>query len=534
MALHPVASPTTDELPVVLAQLAQASAEILVLDERNRQLQGENDWFRELYKLHTSKLFGPSSEATPQELQLVFNEVEAQADASAPEPTLGQVVQRVYRTKGKRDAQLANLPVEEVRHELAEDQRHCPRCSSQMDEMGSEVSRELKIIPAKAVVVEHHRCKYFCRNCDQHGTAKSFAAAPTRPQAFPNSLASPSMVAYIASQKYEMGSPLYRLEAHFNSMDLELPRQNMANWLMRGGDVLSPLYGLLHRELVSRDICHADETTLQVLREVGREATSKSYMWTYCTGRQDPPVVLFDYSTTRAYEHAHAFLKDFKGFLHADGYGCYDTLPGVTVAGCLAHARRGFEEARKVLPKPDQKKMNPPNQGLDFCNRLFRIEREAHDLTVDERFAMRDVHSRKVLEEFHSWLLDQAIKVTPKSKLGQAIGYCLNQWPKLNNFLLDGRLEIDNNRCERAVKPFAIGRKNWLFANTPRGARTSAIMYSIVETAKANDLVPREYLTHLFERIPLMKEPDPQALADLLPWAPGVRARCAVSTFNHS
>jgi hypothetical protein len=257
-------------------------------------------------------------------------------------------------------------------------------------------------------------------------------------------------------------------------------------------------------------------------------------MWTYCTGRQDPPVVLFDYSTTRAYEHAHAFLKDFKGFLHADGYGCYDTLPGVTVAGCLAHARRGFEEARKVLPKPDQKKMNPPNQGLDFCNRLFRIEREAHDLTVDERFAMRDVHSRKVLEEFHSWLLDQAIKVTPKSKLGQAIGYCLNQWPKLNNFLLDGRLEIDNNRCERAVKPFVIGRKNWLFANTPRGARTSAIMYSIVETAKANDLVPREYLTHLFERIPLMKEPDPQALADLLPWAPGVRARCGVSTFNHS
>ena len=194
----------------------------------------------------------------------------------------------------------------------------------------------------------------------------------------------------------------------------------------------------------------------------------------------------------------------------------------------MAHARRKFEEARTALPKPDQKKMNAPNKGLDFCNRLFRFEREAYDMSIEERFDYRKLHSAPVLKEFHEWLVAQATGVTPKSKLGEAIGYCLNQWTKLNNFLLDGRLEISNNRCERAIKPFVLGRKNWLFANTPAGAKASAIMYSLVETAKANNLVPRDYLTHLFERLPTINANDPEAVAELLPWAPDVQARCAI------
>jgi hypothetical protein len=330
-------------------------------------------------------------------------------------------------------------------------------------------------------------------------------------------------------QKFVEGSPLYRQEHSFARLGFSLSRQTMANWMLVGADWLKPLYARMKWHLLKRDIAHADETTLQVLKEAGRAAQSTSYMWLYRSGRDGPPIVLFDYQTTRAGAHPNAFLKGFRGYLHVDGYVGYEGLTGVTLVGCWAHARRKFMEAIHVLPAPERKKGGThAHKGLDFCNQLFEIERTLHDVTPEERLAGREQRSRPVLALFRAWLDQMSVSALPKSKLGEAITYCLNQWRKLQGFLLDGRLELDNNRSERAIKPFVIGRKNWLFANTPGGARCSATIYSLVETAKENALNPFTYLTYLFEQLPNIDRKDAAALDALLPWSETVQSRCQV------
>jgi hypothetical protein len=252
-------------------------------------------------------------------------------------------------------------------------------------------------------------------------------------------------------------------------------------------------------------------------------------MWLYRSGRDGPPIVLFDYQTTRAAAHPSAFLKGFRGYLHVDGYVGYEGLTGVTLVGCWAHARRKFMDAIHVLPAPERKKgATAAHKGLDFCNPLFEIERTLHDVTPEERLAGRKLRSTVVLATFRAWLDEISLAALPKSKLGEAITDCLNQWRKLNAFLQDGRLERDNNRSERAIKPFVIGRKNWLFANTPGGARSSATIYSLVETAKENGLNPLSYLTYLFEQLPNINLKDPTAVDELLPWSEAVPSRCRV------
>jgi hypothetical protein len=331
------------------------------------------------------------------------------------------------------------------------------------------------------------------------------------------------------THKFVEGSPLYRQEAALERMGFVLSRQTMANWMITGAAWLEKIFDRLHFHLRKRAILHADETTLQVLKEEGRPAQSTSYVWLYRSGRDGPAIVLFEYQPTRAGEHPLAFLKGFLGWLHVDGYAGYEGLPGVTLVGCWAHARRKFTDAINVLPTPERKKgQTVAHQGLAFCNKLFEIERELHDVTPEQRFAAREQRSRPVLQKFRVWLDALEGKVLPKSKLGEALTYCRNQWPKLLGFLQDGRLELDNNRSERAIKPFVIGRKNWLFANTPRGAKSSAIIYSIVETAKENGLVPFAYLTYLFEKLPNVNLKDPEALDLLMPWSEAVQAKCRV------
>jgi transposase len=288
--------------------------------------------------------------------------------------------------------------------------------------------------------------------------------------AFPNSLASPSAVAHIMCQKFVEGLPLYRQEAALSRLGFHLSRQTLANWMLVGADWLKPLYARMKAYLLTRDIAHADETTLQVLKEAGRAAQTESYLWLYRSGRDGPPIVLFEYQPTRAAQHPRAFLQGFCGYLHVDGYVGYDGLPGVRLVGCWAHARRKFLEAINLLPAKERKKGGTiAHQGLAYCNQLFEIERALHDLLPEERLAARQRRSTLVLEQFRAWLNERADQVLPKSKLGEAVTYCRNQWSKLQGFLWDGRLELDNNRSERAIKPFVIGRKNWLFANTPRG-----------------------------------------------------------------
>jgi transposase len=393
--------------------------------------------------------------------------------------------------------------------------------------MSTEVRKELKIIPAEVKVVKHVRFVYACRRCEHEEINVPVITALAPSPVIPGSLASPSSMAYIMEQKYVEGLPLYRQEQQFSRLGVELSRQSMANWMIYGADKwLSQIYNRLHEHLLKLDILCADETSLQVLHEPGRAAESQSFMWLYRSGRYDPPIILYDYQTTRAGKHPCRFLSGFKGYLQVDGYAGYNGLLDVILVGCLAHARRKYDDALKALPAGKSSTPVAAQQGLDFCNRLFAIERDLHDATPEERYRMRLEQSRPVLDAFAAWLKDQLPRVLPKSALGIAIKYCRNQWDKLEAFLLDGRLEIDNNRSERSIKPFVMGRKAWLFANTQRGARASAVIYSIVETAKENGLNPFQYLCYLFERLPNLGGSN---LDELLPWSDSLPANCRVN-----
>jgi len=521
---------TTDTLNQLETLQARCEAQEKEIAELKKQVK----LLLEQLRLARHRQFGKSSERTTDDqlrLDLVFNEAEAEAQPEEEEPTFETVTyQRRKKQPGQRDAMLADLPVERVEYRLSEEERICPCCGDVMSEAGVEIRRELIHIPAQTKVREHVQQQYACRTCDQQGTETPMVKAQMPKPPIPGSLASASMLAYVIDKKYVDGLPLYRLEQQFARQGLQLTRQTLANWVVLGTTRwLELMYNRLHEELLKRRYLHADETTLQVLHEPGRSAETTSYMWLYRSGQDGPAIVLFDYQETRSKEHPRRFLEGFGGYLHVDGYSGYHDIPGVKLVGCWAHARRKFHEAHTALPAEERKKPTAARIGLEYCNRLFKIERALKDMDPEQRHAQRQKLSRPVLDEFVAWLRAQSEQVLPKSTLGQAVSYCLNQWPKLTVFLEDGHLELDNNRSERSIKRFVIGRKNFLFANTPRGARASAIAYSLVETAKENVLDPYLYLEYLFERLPNIQTDDQTAMNDLLPWSDhlpdGIRRR---------
>jgi transposase len=472
---------TIEELQKRCVQLER---QCIQLEQQNAELTAKLDWFMEQFRLSKKRQFGVSSERTAplQQQLLLFNEAEVEARPDAAEPALETITYQRRKGRTRREMVLKNLPVEIVEHRLPEEEQVCLCCGGPLHEMSTEVRQELKIIPAQVKVVKHVRYVYSCRRCEREEITTPVVTAPMPAPVLPGSPVSPSFMAYIMTQKYGAGLPLYRQEQQFKSLGIELSRQTLANWVLHGANKwLALIYDRLHEHLLQKDILHADETTLQVLREPGREATTKSFLWLYRTGRDGPPIILYDYQTTRAGKHPRRFLAGFKGYLHVDGYAGYNELPDVTLVGCWAHARRKFDEALKALPEAKRTAAVAAREGLEFCNQLFAIERDLKDATPDERYKIRQVRSRPVLDAFLVWLKKQKAQVLPKSSFGQAINYCLGQWDKLIAFLQNGCLELDNNRSERSIKPFVIGRKNWLFANTPRGAKASAITYSILK-----------------------------------------------------
>lgn len=501
------------------------------LEQQNEELIRKIAWYEEKLRLQYKRMYAASSERTEAEnIQLrLFNEVEWENDAAdaeeAAEPEQQVAAHVRKKRQGLREEFLSHLPVERVEYRLLQEEQVCTCCGGQMHEMSQEVRKELKIIPAQMSMVEHVQYIYACRHCEHNEMKTPIVKAKMPRPIQPGSLASPSAVAYIMNKKFVEGMPLYRQEQQFIRRNVLLSRQTMANWVLNGANQwLSKIYHRLHEELIQQRYLHADETTLQVLHESGRAAETKSYMWLYRSGRSGPPIVLFDYQPTRAKEHPKKFLTGFKGYLHVDGYPGYHELEDVILVGCWAHARRKFDEALKALPATKRSAPVAAKQGLEYCNKLFAIERKFKDASPDERHAGRLAQSKPVLDAFLAWLEEQKASVLPKSTFGEAVTYCLNQWTKLQAFLLDGNLEIDNNRSERSIKPFVIGRKNFLFANTPRGATASAIAYSIVETAKENGLNPFAYLEYLFERLPNVDTDNPDDLAALLPWSPTLPA----------
>ena len=523
---------TTATVPESIEQLQE---ENLLLKQQNVELSTKVKWFEEQFRLNQHRLFGRSSEQTSPEQINLFNEAEAEVKPEALEPTIEEITYKRRKKSGHREEMLQDLPVEVIEYRLPENEQTCSCCGGPMHEMSTEVRQEIKIIPPQVSVVKHVRYIYGCHHCEKNEISIPIKTAPMPNPVLPGSLASPSSISHIMSQKFVEGLPLYRQEEQWERLGVEISRQTMANWMVQSSERwLRPLYDRMREHLLQQKILHADETTIQVLHEPGRAADTTSYMWLYRTGRDGPPIILFDYQTTRASKHPVRFLKEFKGYLHVDGYAGYDGIPNITLVGCWAHARRKFAEALKALPADERDTSTTAQQGLEFCNKLFAIERELHDVTAAERYEGRLEKSRLVLDAFSAWLKYQTPRVLPKSALGQAIQYCRNQWDKLTAFLLDGWLELDNNRSERSIKPFVIGRKNWLFSNSPKGASASALIYSMVETAKENELNPFAYLTYLFEQLPNVNLNDSQIIDSLLPWSKSLPERCRVAVKNIS
>jgi transposase len=403
--------------------------------------------------------YGVSSEQTDCTQFSIFNEVESTADISTPEPQLTEIKAHYRkRTRLTTDKLPQDLPVEVIEHNLSAEECICPNCRSGLHTMGKETREELKIIPAQAIIVRHVRHVYSCRKCEGNSEHVPIIKADMPEPVIKGGFASPETIAHIAVQKFMMASPLYRQEQEWKQKGILLSRQTMSNWLIKASeDWLEPVYEEMKRRLCEHEVLHADETTLQVLKEPGKAAQTKSYMWLYRTsGEAKHQLVIYDYQPNRKHIHPEKFLKDFKGYLHTDGYDGYHKLSEkIIVVGCLAHLRRKFFDAFKTLPKEKQPESNAA-KGVVYCGKLFHLEKQFASLTPDKRLKERKRLSRPVFDEFYNWIYGLA--ALPNTLLGKAVHYANSQRKYLERYLMDGRLEISNNRAERSIKPFVIGR----------------------------------------------------------------------------
>ena len=495
---------------------------IKIIEEKDRkiaELEKQVEWFLSQMRLAKHRQYGASSEQIDSNQISLFNEIETTADLTKPEPEISEVKAHYRkRTRLTTDKLPDDLPVEIIEHELPKKDRDCPECGNELHTMGKETRDEIKIIPAKAVIVRHVRYTYACRNCETASDHVPIVKADMPEPVIKGGFASPEAIAHIAVQKFMMASPLYRQEQEWKQSGVLLSRQTMANWLLKASkDWLEPLYEEMKQKLLKHSVLHVDETTVQVLKEPGKAAQSKSYMWLYRTsGEAKNQIVLYDYQSDRRYIRPREFLEGFSGFIHTDGYEAYHRLPdNITVVGCLAHLRRKFFEGLKILPK-EKWKDSSLFTGVEYCDRLFRYEREFALLTPKERLEKRQRFSKPLFDEFYNWM--EGLSALPNSMLGKALHYARTQKKYIERYLTDGRLEISNNRAERSIRPFVIGRKNWLFSNAPAGARSSAIYYSLVVTAIENGLNPYEYLTWILTQMPNLGKPGYVAsIEELLP-----------------
>lgn len=507
-----------------LMKTQESSVEKLtsIIEEKDRriaELETQVEWFLSQLRLAKHKQYGASSEQTDLNQMSIFNEAESTADLNQPEPEITEVKTHYRRrTRLTTDKLPEDLPVEIIEHELPKEGRDCPECGSGLHTMGKETREEIKIIPAKAVIVRHVRHIYGCRNCEATSDHVPIVKADMPVPVIKGGFASPEAISHIAVQKFMMASPLYRQEQEWRQKGIYLSRQTMANWLLKASkDWLEPFYEEMKLKLLKHNVLHIDETTVQVLKEPGKAAQSKSYMWLYRTsGEARNQIILYDYQPDRRYIRPREFLGEFSGFIHTDGYEAYHKLPdNITVVGCLAHLRRKFVDGLKILPK-ERKKDSSLLRGVEYCDKLFRYEREFTLLTPKERLDKRQSLSKPLFDEFYNWM--EGLGALPSSMLGKAVSYARSQRKYIERYLTDGRLEISNNRAERSIKPFVIGRKNWLFSNTPAGARSSAIYYSLIVTATENGLNPFEYLTWVLTQMPNLGRPGYAAsIEELLP-----------------
>lgn len=532
---EPVAAERGDGHETLLSTIERQQKEIQSLKEENERLLS-------VLRLARHERFGVSSEKSPSPYVQVslFNEVEAEAqiEAETPEeePTIEKVDGRRKKKKGQRQEDLSRLAQQTIEVRLSEEERHCPVCDTVMDDCGVTERHHLVYIPATVEHLVYRQHAYCCPHCKEQAEKEQVLAAPLPAPLLPKALVSPSLLAHVVAEKYDKAVPLYRIERTFADKRFSLRRQTMARWLIQVQEAyLDPFYQALHRTLLTATHIQADETTVQVLKEPGRDPTQISRMWVYHTTGGAPPITLFNYQATRGTCHAVEFLQGFTGTVQADGYSAYDALPGVMRrAGCHAHARRKFKEAERALPKATPPEMR---KDLDAILALYRqlyaveasVKEEQLEGTEAQAYLLQQRQKRSVpvfdqLFKRMKVLMDQ--DVLPQSRFGQAIRYALKQEQSLRIYLDDPCVPIDTNEVERAIRPFAVGRNNWMFCDTVAGARASACYYSILETAKANGLDPRAYMEWLLDQLAGKYNPKEIDYERYFPWSSEVPESC--------
>jgi transposase len=473
----------------------------------------------------SAKLFARSSEKRKHwadGLPTLFDEAEftvasePEEEAQTEETTTDKPQTKPAPKKKGRKPLPDTLTRVDVVHDVPESERVCDLDGSTLVEIGREYSEQLDIIPAKVQVIRHVQVKYGCPHCHQGVKTK-----PMPPRIFPKALASAATLAHVVVAKYADGLPLYRQSGILVRAGIDLPRSTLANWMIKAGQAVQPLVNLLRDYLLDYGIIQMDETTVQVLKEPNKLATSDSYMWVQKGGPPDKPVILFDYHASRAGMVPKELLLGFKGFLQTDGYAGYNAVasnPEIVHVGCFAHARRKFDEAVKALGTGGWKKPGKAGEALALIGRLYAIEKDLREkqATSATRYTTRQEQAKPILDELKEWANKTISAVPPKTALGVALNYLLSHWPRLIRYLDDGRLEIDNNAVENAIRPFVVGRKGWLFSDSVRGVKSSANLYGLIETAKANGLEPFAYLRYLFTQLPIATTVDDYE--SLLPW----------------
>jgi transposase len=501
-----------DDIGLCHQIMEEQQATITGLQQRMQQLE---HYVEQLLRSR----YGPRSERIdPSQLQLFDAAVTtAEISASKADETDAVVVKEHRRRGGGRNKLPAHLPRETIEHDLPEAQKCCPECGAQRQRIGCETSEQLEFVPAVLKVIEHVRWKYACRTCQEH-----VAVAPPADKPLEKGLPGPGLLSAIVVGKYADHLPLYRLEDVFARAGVELSRSTLCRWALQTAELLEPLYRLLIERVRSSAVIHTDDTPVPVL-DPALPKTRTARLWVYC-GDWRNPYTVYDYTISRRRDGPAEFLKEFRGQLQADAFAGYD---GIYAGGqvqqvlCWAHARRKFFEARTVQPEP-------AHRALAYIGRLYGVERAAQELVEravpvgesawrdwhDRRRELRQTQSRPVLAELHAWLQEAEWQVLPKSPVGRAIGYVLPRWDGLTRYCADGALAIDNNLSERMVRPVAIGRKNYLFVGSDNGGRAAAVLYSVLASAKVNQVEPFAYVRDLLMQI---SGNPPHDLTRLLP-----------------
>ena len=513
---------------VLAAEAAHQQEMREALREAHEAYQQHLQSIYEQIRLSRQRLFGRSSEAHAGQQSLQFDEVEqaaegstdehdqalipaADAHASEDEAAQPKASRSSSRARGKRGPIPPHITRIDVVVDVPEDQRICKCCGKTMVEIGEDISEQLTIIPMKVQALAFHRKRYGCPTREH---APLIAERP--PQVLPKSNASNDLLAMLITAKYVDGIPLARMEYILGRAGAIVPRVTLARWMIQVAEKLKPLEEAMNQVLTQYPVLHIDETPVQVLKEKDRSPSTKSYMWVRKGGPPERPVVLYRYAPSRGKDVPIDLLKEWQGYLMCDGYSSYNKVgarPDVELLTCWVHARRGFINAIKLQPKG---KKGRANEMVAMIARLYMVEKECRLSTIEERYQSRQEISKPILDAIRQWLDTNIPTTAPKSALGKAMAYMNKFWPRLIRYVEAGHLPIDNNETERAIRPFAIGRRAWLFADTPAGAEASARLYSMVETAKANGLEPYTWLLKVMRGLPEARKSG--NWEHLMPW----------------